>query len=92
MGSSSQFFAVMAGLDPAIHANRSAIWEVSVDARNKSGNDDRGEARGEKALVVRRVQRRGVDHPLDPAHQPHASMHAFNFEQPWLLMSAFGQG
>ncbi len=34
-------YLVVAGLVPAIHAFRSAIIYVSVDARNKSGHDDR---------------------------------------------------
>jgi hypothetical protein len=33
-------FSVMAGLDPAIHADSSDIRGTSVDARNKSGHDE----------------------------------------------------
>jgi hypothetical protein len=36
----TQFFIVMAGLDPAIHAYPLGVCANPVDARNKSGHDD----------------------------------------------------
>jgi len=41
---SIDFFFVMAGLDPAIHADVPTTSGASVDARIKSGHDDRKEA------------------------------------------------